>query len=95
MAQRGVSSKAWKFGEETRISDADVLGVTVATSGYVSCVAMPCLDSIASGIPTCTNEHQMWVVVVNNDQMYVEFNEFTQKLQEEAIIKTEWRSGCD
>ncbi len=94
----GFSSEAafgnWKCGEETRVSDADGLGVTVTTNGYI-CVAMPCSDTTASGIPVCTDEHQMWVVIVGNDQMYGEFDEFTQKVQEEAIIKTEWRSGGD
>lgn len=75
----------WMCGEETLLS---------GSSGYV-CISRPCLDPSESGIPVCTDEHQMWAVIVGNDQMYGGFDEFTRRVEEEAVVKTEWRDTGD
>lgn len=82
----------WKCGEETIVKDGDDLGVTEAAIGYI-CVARPCLDVTTAGIPACTDEQQLWAVIMGNDQMYGNFDEFTKKVQDEAVVTMERRSG--
>jgi len=61
--------------------------------GYI-CVRNDCLGltTTDSGIEYCSEEYQTWAAIVGNGLMYGSFENFTKKVQEEAVFKSEWIS---
>jgi hypothetical protein len=61
--------------------------------GYI-CVRNDCLGTTttAAGVLYCAEEYQTWTTIVGNSLMYGSYENFVNKVQKDAVFKSEFRS---